>query len=237
LFTHIGIDSKINIYFLDNQHLSAQFLAHYIMTSLRYRFGFNDTMIPIKKTLWKIMKCKSWEKPNNMKHYTWNVLIDRFKRLFDDRYIFYRDLYFFSLLSIAKRKVFKYLRSKKNRNIYKIVRNARRRIRFKMFNVSTFRRNLVRIKTKISTCKYLLKRKKQIFYKRRPFSKFGVFYVKQRLLKILKDHIIKRLFFVEKYDREFIKTFSNNNLKYVFIDIKKTIKMQKNKYKQLSAKT
>jgi hypothetical protein len=164
LFTYIGIDSKINIYFLDNQHLSAQFLAHYVMTSLRYRFSFNDTMIPIKKTLWKIMKCKSWEKPNTMKHYTWNVLIDRFKRLFDDRYIFYRDMYFFSLLNIVKRKVFKYLRSKKNKRIYKIIRNTRRRVRFKMFNFSIFKSNLIKIKTRISNSKYLLKKKKNLFF-------------------------------------------------------------------------
>jgi len=230
LFTYIGIDSKINIYFLDNQHLSAQFLAHYIMTSLRYRFNFNDTMIPIKKTLWKIMTCKSWEKPNTMKHYTWNVLIDRFKRLFDDRYIFYRDLYFFSLLSIVKRKVFKYLRSKKYKNIYKIIKRARRRIRFKMFNHSTFKKNLVKIKTKIFNHKYLLKKRRVIFPKRRFFSKFSVFFSKRRLFKVLRDHIMKRLFMVHKYDPISIKTFSINTLNYVFIKIKQQIKIKKHKF-------
>jgi len=230
LFTYIGIDSKINIYFLDNQHLSAQFLAHYVMTSLRYRFSFNDTMIPIKKTLWKIMKCKTWEKPNTMKHYTWNVLIDRFSRLFNDRYIFYRDLYFFSLLNIVKRKVVKYLRSKKNRYIYKIIRRARHRIRFKMFNHSIFKRNLVRLKTKISTCKYLLKKKRLVFSRRPSFSKYSLFYTKKRLFKILKDNIMRRLSVVHKFDGMFIKIFSGHSLEYVFMNIRKATKIKKYSY-------
>jgi hypothetical protein len=69
LFIYININSKINVYFLDNQHLSAQFIAHYIMTTLRYRFRLQDTMIPIKRTLWKTMKSRNWQKPNSMKHY------------------------------------------------------------------------------------------------------------------------------------------------------------------------
>jgi hypothetical protein len=99
-----------------------------------------------------------------------------------------------------------------------------------MFNHSIFKKNLLNIKTKISNSKYLMKKKRLVFSKRAFFSKYSVFFNKKRLLKILKDNIMTRLFLVHNFDDVFIKTFSIYAPKYIFINIKKIIKMKKYSY-------
>jgi len=55
ILLYINVNSKIRVFILDNNHLNAAYLARYIVTCLRARFDYRDTMIPIKKTLLKIM--------------------------------------------------------------------------------------------------------------------------------------------------------------------------------------
>jgi len=168
LFLYININSKINIYILDNQHLSAQFLATYIMTSLYYKFDYRDTMIPIKKTLYRIMFSKPWLKPNHLKAFAWNKAISRFNTHANDRIDFYKDLNYFNLNRLYRIKISKYLQTKNyywNSNI-----NYWKKLRFKKFNISIFKKNLLALKKKVLTVDFLfkknkikLKKKKKIF--------------------------------------------------------------------------
>jgi hypothetical protein len=69
LFLYININAKVSIYVLENRHLSAQYIAHYIMTSFKYRFDQRDTYIPIRRTLNRILFVKIWGKSDNVKKY------------------------------------------------------------------------------------------------------------------------------------------------------------------------
>jgi hypothetical protein len=70
---HINVNSKIRIYLLDNVHLNATYIARYIMTCLRLNFDYRDTMIPIKKTLLKIINSKRWRPIRDFKKKNWKI--------------------------------------------------------------------------------------------------------------------------------------------------------------------
>jgi hypothetical protein len=222
LFLYININSKIKIYFLDNPHISAQFLAHYIMSTFKYRFTFNDTMIPIKKTLWRIMKSKNWEKPNSMKHYAWDLAITRFRQLVDDRFILYKDLYFISILKLVRRKLIKYLRLRPNRYYNRRVKrflSNTKVSRFRLFNNFNLKRNLTRIKSSLFGGNFILKRKYFNIRRKTKLPRLSVLYSKKRLLYILKFRVLKPLFVLHK------SFLLHVNWKYFYMPIKRKTKV------------
>lgn len=221
LFIYININSKINIYFLDNPHISAQFLAHYIMTTFRFRFNFNDTMIPIKKTLWKIMKAKNWEKPNSMKEYGWDLALTRFKQLSNDRFILYKDLYFISILKLVRRKLVKYLRLKKNKYYNRRLitfRSNKKVTRFRVFNYYNLKKNLYRIKSFLLSSSFLFKNR---FFKLRLIPKLSTTFFKRRLSYLLRFRVLFPLFFIHRSFKFTMK------LNYLYMLIKQKTKIKK----------
>jgi len=69
--------------------LNAAYLARYIITCLRAKFDYRDTMIPIRKTLLKIMLAKRWRPVSDIKKKGWQVYLERYKSLMKDRVFFH----------------------------------------------------------------------------------------------------------------------------------------------------
>jgi len=131
----INVNSKIKIYVLDNSHLNASYLARYIVTCLRAKFDYRDTMIPIKKTLLKIMLAKRWRPIKDIKKKSWQVYLERYKGLMKDRI-------YFHLINSDIIKMFFY-RLKLLTKVKRIVKRIRR---FKIFNFKALRNSLYYIK-------------------------------------------------------------------------------------------
>jgi len=89
ILLYINVNSKIKVYLLDNRHLNASYLARYIITCLRRKFDYRDTMIPIKKTLLKIMLAKRWRPIKDLKKKSWEIYFQRYKSLLKDRIYFH----------------------------------------------------------------------------------------------------------------------------------------------------
>jgi len=194
----INVNSKIKVYILDNSHLNAAYLARYIITCLRAKFDYRDTMIPIRKTLLKIMLAKRWRPVSDIKKKGWQVYLERYKSLMKDRIFFHLinsdliKMFFYRLRLLQEvRDVIKKPRSMKVLNFHALKKSILC-IRESFFkNESLLLKNtnvrscfeLYTFKTKHLKLSVLLKRRLHIKY----------YYFKKRVIK-KKFRIIFRKF-------------------------------------------
>jgi len=144
----INVNSKIKIYILDNSHLNAAYLARYIITCLRAKFDYRDTMIPIRKTLLKIMLAKQWRPVNDIKKKGWQLYLERYKSLMKDRI-------FFHLVNSDIIKMFFY----RFRLLKKIKFLIREPGKFKILNFKELKKSLYCIKANLFNNEELLMKK------------------------------------------------------------------------------
>jgi len=131
----INVNSKIKVYILDNSHLNAAYLARYIITCLRAKFDYRDTMIPIRKTLLKIMLAKRWRPVSDIKKKGWQVYLERYKSLMKDRV-------FFHLINSDLIKMFFY-RLRLLQEVRDVIRKPRR---IKVLNFQALKKSIFCIK-------------------------------------------------------------------------------------------
>lgn len=219
LLLYINVNSKIKIYILDNRHLNASYLARYIITCLRARFDYRDTMIPIRKTLLKIMLAKRWRPIKDIKKKNWKLYLERYNILMKDRI-------YFHLVNSDMVKMF-FFRLKKIKKIKKIIRWPVNK--FKIFNFKEFKKSLNSLKSYYKVYennlsffknKKLFLKNKKLFFKR--FIKVNVLFQKKKFIKYifwnknyLKKNInIKLSFFRYRIKKGFWKHLKKRLYKY-----------------------
>jgi len=133
----INVKAKIKIYILDNSHLNASYLARYIITCLRAKFDYRDTMIPIRRTLLKIMLSRRWRPIRDFKKKSWQIYLERYKLILKDR------VYFHLITNSLVRMFFYRLKIMK-----KFKRLVKRQVskRYLIFNFYELKKNFYSIK-------------------------------------------------------------------------------------------
>jgi len=206
ILLYINVNSKVRVYLLDNIHLNASYMARYIMTCLRLRFDYRDTMIPIKKTLLKIMFSKRWRPIRDFKKKNWQIYLERYKHLLKDRIKFH--LINNDILKMASYR-FSFLKKLK-----KLLKKPIYR-RMSIFNFISLKRNIESLKSIFNT----------LFFK-----PVVIDYVKLRQL-----HNLTSMNFMYKYKMKLnlkkeISLFfkkTNNAINFCFFNVKKLKKNKK----------
>lgn len=139
ILVYINVNSKIKVYLLDNIHLNASYLARYIMTCLRLKFDYRDTMIPIKKTLLKIMFAKRWRPIRDFKKKNWEFFLERYKYLLKDRLKFH-----LITNDVVKMSLYRHKLLKRMKRMFRKVKYSR----FSIFNFFSLKKNLVSLYNK-----------------------------------------------------------------------------------------
>lgn len=85
VLSYINVGSSFKVYLLDNIHLNAAYISRYIMTCLRRNFDYRDTIIPIKKSLNKLLYARRWRSTDFLKKKAWRIRYARYNNLLKRR--------------------------------------------------------------------------------------------------------------------------------------------------------
>lgn len=179
ILLYINVNSKMKVFVLENRHLNAAYIARYITTCLRAKYDYRDTMIPIRKTLDKLLYVRRWRSGDFLKRKGWHVFRERYNRILKDRRQFHLINNEFTKLSLFRFKLLQRLKTWKKKFLYR---------KFIFFDFIAFRKSLVRIKKRFSNKKFLLKSSLITECYKPKFSRFndGIHRLKLRYL-CLKD--------------------------------------------------
>lgn len=227
ILLYINVNSKIKVYILDNSHLNAAYLARYIVTCLRAKFDYRDTMIPIKKTLLKIMLSKRWRPIKDFKKKNWGIYFERYKSLLKDRIYFHLINSDFIKMYLYRLRLFNRIKRRLERRVFR---------KFTFFNFLKIKKNIsinmdfainqgiikkrsieLLLKSKLNKMKFLailkwmnLKKKYKYYFFKKKFLKG------KKKLKLLKKkywiYLKKKLFLILRiYSFEFNRFFFYKN--------------------------
>lgn len=206
ILLYINVNSKVKIFLLDNIHLNASYIARYIMTCLRLKFDYRDTMIPIKKTLLKIMFGRRWKPIRDFKKKNWLVYLSRYKQLLKDRIHFH-----LITTDVFKMFIYRFFYLKKLKRKLRLAAMYKRR---HFFNFMSLRKNLLLLK-KVKSSLFC----KKIFLQYNKFKTFGVLNHKRFRIRLNNERrfIAKRIRYLKVWPRK----------KYLFFHIKRIRRIER----------
>jgi len=124
-----NLNTKVNLFLIDNASVNAAFLARYIGMALKLKFRFKDIVIPIRKNLKKLMYIKKLKSRKVVKHYSKELLskvltrIESFKHWMKNRlFIKLLNLFFRLRLQLLNNRTC-FLRKNRFKNYFFFISN------------------------------------------------------------------------------------------------------------------